>query len=77
MPQVDIQIIEGVFDNNQKQEMIRKVTDAIVEVEGEALRSLTAVRVHEVPAANWAVGGKFLTSIEVNAVSAQVKTLRK
>jgi 4-oxalocrotonate tautomerase len=26
MPLVDIQLIEGVFDKSQKQEMIRKVT---------------------------------------------------
>ena len=30
MPIVDIHLIEGVFDKNQKQEMIRKVTDAMV-----------------------------------------------
>lgn len=41
MPVVDIQLIEGVFDKNQKQEVIRKVTDAMVAVEGEAMRSLT------------------------------------
>ena len=38
MPIVDIHLIEGVFDKDQKQEMIRKVTDAMVEIEGEALR---------------------------------------
>ena len=48
MPLVDIELIEGVFDNAQKQEMIRKVTDAMVEVEGEAMRGVTWVRVHEV-----------------------------
>jgi len=44
MPLVDIQLIEGVFDKGQKQEMIRKVTDAMVEIEGEAMRGVTWVR---------------------------------
>ncbi len=48
MPLVDIQLIEGVFDQGQKQEMIRKVTDAMVSVEGEAMRGVTWVRIQEV-----------------------------
>ena len=46
MPLVDIQLIEGVFDATQKQDMIRKVTDAMVAIEGEAMRGVTWVRVH-------------------------------
>ncbi len=41
MPLVDIQLIEGVFDHAQKQQMIRKVTAAMIEVEGEAMRGVT------------------------------------
>ena len=52
MPLVDIQLIEGVFDKSQKQEMISKVTDAMVEIEGEAMRGVTWVRVTRLPAAN-------------------------
>jgi 4-oxalocrotonate tautomerase len=41
MPLVDIHLIEGVFDKSQKQAMIDKVTNAMVEVEGEAMRGVT------------------------------------
>lgn len=41
MPLVDINIIEGVFTSQQKQEMIKKVTDTMVSIEGENLRSVT------------------------------------
>ena len=41
MPLVDIQLIEGVFDTSQKQDMIHKVTDAMVAIEGEAMRGVT------------------------------------
>ena len=68
MPLVDIQVIEGVFDNSQKQAMIGKITDAMVEIEGEAMRGVTWVRVHEVASGNWGIGGKGLTTADVKAL---------
>lgn len=41
MPLVDIEVIEGVFDDEQKARMIEKVTNAMVEVEGEGMRAVT------------------------------------
>ena len=41
MPLVDIQIIKGVFTAEQKKEMIAKVTDTMVAIEGEGLRGVT------------------------------------
>src|SRR6185312_7082771 len=35
MPLVQVKLIEGVFSDAQKQEMIRKLTDAMVSIEGE------------------------------------------
>jgi 4-oxalocrotonate tautomerase len=69
MPLVDIQLIEGVFDKNQKQEMIRKVTDAMIAVEGEALRGVTWVRIQEIASGNWAIGGKPLMTADVKAMA--------
>jgi 4-oxalocrotonate tautomerase len=71
MPLVDIQLIEGVFDRSQKQEMIRKVTDVMVEIEGEAMRGVTWVRVHEVASGEWGIGGKALTTADVKAIQKQ------
>jgi 4-oxalocrotonate tautomerase len=68
MPLVDIQLIEGVFDKAQKQQMITKVTDAMVEIEGEAMRGVTWVRVHEVASGEWGIGGKALTAADVKAM---------
>jgi 4-oxalocrotonate tautomerase len=69
MPLVDIQLIEGVFDKAQKQEMIRKVTDAMVAIEGEAMRSVTWVRVQEIASGEWGIGGKCLTAADVKAMA--------
>ena len=71
MPLVDIQLIEGVFDKSQKQEMISKVTDAMVKIEGEAMRGVTWVRVHEVASGHWGIGGKGLTAADVKALQSQ------
>jgi 4-oxalocrotonate tautomerase len=68
MPLVDIQLIEGVFDHSQKQQMIQKVTDAMVSVEGEAMRGVTWVRVQEVASGEWAIGGKPLTTADVKSL---------
>ena len=38
MPLVNIEVIENVFTPAQKKELIEKVTDALISVEGEALR---------------------------------------
>ena len=35
MPLVNVKLIEGVFTPEQKQEMIHRITDAMVAVEGE------------------------------------------
>jgi 4-oxalocrotonate tautomerase len=71
MPLVDIQLIEGVFDKDQKQEMIRKVTDAMVAIEGEAMRGVTWVRVHEIASGEWGIGGTALTAADVKAMQRQ------
>ena len=68
MPLIDIHLIEGVFDKRQKQAMISKVTDAMVEIEGEAMRGVTWVRVYEVASGEWAIGGKALTAGDVRAM---------
>jgi 4-oxalocrotonate tautomerase len=69
MPLVDIQVIEGVFEKSQKQQMIRTITDAMVAIEGEALRGVTWVRVHEVASGDWGIGGKGLTTADVKAMA--------
>lgn len=71
MPLVDIELIEGVFDDDQKQRMIRDVTEAMVRIEGESLRGVTWVRVREVASGEWAIGGTPMTADHVKAVRAE------
>ena len=45
MPMVTIDVIKGVFTPRQKEQLIEKVTAAMIEVEGENMRGVTWVRV--------------------------------
>jgi 4-oxalocrotonate tautomerase len=66
MPFVNVKLIKGVFDAEQKQEMIRKLTDTMVEIEGEAMRPVTWVTVEEVESGHWGMGGNALTTQDVH-----------
>ncbi|MFT4578739.1 MAG: 4-oxalocrotonate tautomerase [Nitrospinales bacterium] len=70
MPLIQIKGISGVLDGKKKQELIEKVTDAVVSVEGEGFRPVTTVLLEEVPLGNWAVGGKPVTTECLNKLRA-------
>ncbi|MFL5812944.1 MAG: 4-oxalocrotonate tautomerase family protein [Bdellovibrionia bacterium] len=70
MPLVQIKLIEGVITEEKKRQMIEKVTDAMVSVEGENLRPYTLVTIEEVKSGNWAVGGRTLATDEVKEIAA-------
>jgi 4-oxalocrotonate tautomerase len=65
-----VKVIENVFTPEQKSQIITKLTDAMVAIEGENLRPATLVVVEEVRSGDWAVGGKAFTT-------EAVQTLRK
>ena len=54
----------------QKQSLIEKVTDAMVAVEGEAMRPVTWVKINEIEQGDWAIGGQRLNAAAVHAMSA-------
>jgi len=58
MPIATIKVIEGVFSKEQKAQLIGKVTEAMIEVEGEDMRHLTWVLIEEIKVGDWAIGGK-------------------
>ena len=69
MPLVTIDVIKGVFTGEEKRALVEKVTDAMVAVEGEALRGATWVRVQEFEQGDWAIGGKSLAAADVHALA--------
>jgi len=69
MPLINVKVIEGVFSAEQKTRIIRKIADAMVEIEGEAMRAVTWTVIDEVRSGDWGIAGKQLTTAEVTALA--------
>jgi 4-oxalocrotonate tautomerase len=72
MPLINVKLIENVFSPEQKREIVEKLTDTMVEIEGESMRGVTWVVVEEVASGDWGIGGNPLTTEDVKALQAGV-----
>ena len=70
MPFINVKIIEGVFDDSKKREIVEKLTDTMVSIEGENMRSVTWCVVEEVKSGDWGIGGQALTAADVKVLAA-------
>jgi 4-oxalocrotonate tautomerase len=70
MPLVTIDVIKDVFTPDQKRQLIANVTQAMIAVEGEAMRSVTWVRINEFGQGDWAIGGQALHAADIHAMAA-------
>lgn len=68
MSLITIKLLANPLSPEQKRELIQKLTDAAVSVEGEALRPVTWVLVEEARSGDWGVGGSLPTSEDVRAL---------
>jgi 4-oxalocrotonate tautomerase len=69
MPFVNIKLIEGVFNEEQKQQMIERVTEAMISVEGENMRPLTLVVIDDnVKSGDWGLAGHGATVEMIQAI---------
>lgn len=73
MPLVTVDLIKDAFTPVQKQAIIQNVTEALIAVEGEAMRGVTWVRINEVEQGDWAIGGKTLRAADVHAMQGQAR----
>ena len=69
MPFIQVHLIEDVFTPKQKNEMIEKLTEAMVSIEGENMRGVTWVTIDEVKSGSWGIGGKPVTTEMVKAIA--------
>jgi 4-oxalocrotonate tautomerase len=69
MPLVQIKGVGGYLSLQQKQEMIRKVTEAVLSIEGEGLRDVTWVTIEDVPPGAWGVGGQSVTADDLRRMA--------
>ena len=70
MPLINVKLIEDVFTSEQKEQIVERLTDAMVSIEGENMRGVTWVVVEEVKSGDWGIGGKPLSSEDVKALAA-------
>jgi 4-oxalocrotonate tautomerase len=70
MPFVNVKFIEGVFDADQKREIVERLTETMVGIEGENMREVTWVVLEEVRSGDWGMGGKTLSTEDVKALAA-------
>ncbi|EKS6735778.1 tautomerase family protein [Enterobacter asburiae] len=60
MPFVNVQTIKGIMDSEQKKELLRRMTDLIVEIEGKGdpeFRRSVWIRIDEYEPDQWSLGG--------------------
>lgn len=69
MPFIEVKAIEGVFTHEEKQEIIKRITDIFVSMMGENLRQHTMVVVSEIKQGEWGIGGQGITADMVHAMS--------
>lgn len=70
MPLIEVSVIKDVFTPDQKRVIITKLTDALVEIEGENVRPVTWCVVREVASGDWGIAGNALTTADVHALAA-------
>ena len=70
MPLINVKLIEDVFTPEQKGQIVERLTDAMVSIEGENMRAVTWVIVEEVRSGDWGIGGKALSTEDVQALAA-------
>jgi len=71
MPLAQIKGISGFLSTEQKQALIRGVTDAIVAVEGEGMRPVTWVIIEDVKSGEWGIAGEPITVEAARKMAAQ------
>jgi 4-oxalocrotonate tautomerase len=69
VPLIQVKVLEGVFTLQQKQEIIERLTDAMVAIEGESMRQSTWCVVDEVPSGAWGIGGQPITADDERALA--------
>ncbi|MBN9743410.1 hypothetical protein DMP23_20295 [Amycolatopsis sp. A1MSW2902] len=58
MPYIDVKIYEGRLDPDSSRRLIARLTDAVAEVYGEAIREQTWIVLTPVPPQRWGIGGQ-------------------
>lgn len=70
MPLIEVKVFKDELTDEQSQQLITKITNAVTETTSEKLRDVTWVIVNEVNDGHWGVGGNALTLNDVKKLIA-------
>jgi 4-oxalocrotonate tautomerase len=66
---IRVTLVEGVFTGPQKEQLIERLTDALLASAGESMRRTTWCMVEEIPGERWGIGGEPLALDDVRAIA--------
>jgi len=69
MSLIQVQVIRGVFTAQQKQLIIERLTEAMVEIEGEHMRPYTWCVLQEISSYDWGIGGHGVCADDIRALA--------
>ena len=69
MPLIQVQVIKDVFSKEQKRQIISKLTDAMVSIEGENMRQVTFCLSRRGGKRRLGDRGKAMTTADVHALA--------
>lgn len=69
MPLINVKVIEGVFSSEQKRQIVERLTEALVAIEGENMRQVTWCVVEEVKSGDWGIAGNSVTTEQARALA--------
>ena len=70
MPLIQVKLLEDVFTQDEKKDLIARFTDAVVAVKGETMRPVTWVLIEDVQSGDWGIGGQAMTTEAVRGLAA-------
>ncbi len=71
MPLITIKMFEGELSDSQVEDLIHKVTEAVIPFVGEKLRDNTWVLIEEIASGSWGIGGKAFGLKDVRAIQSR------
>jgi 4-oxalocrotonate tautomerase len=73
MPLIEVHLIEKTLTPQQKRQVIEKLTDAMVSIEGESMRDITWVKLTEIRSGDFGIGGKLMTTEDIKTIKEHAK----
>jgi 4-oxalocrotonate tautomerase len=66
---ITVKLLESVLSSPQKQQLANNLTDALVTLEGEAMRPVTWCIIEDIRIGQWFIGGQPLRRQDIRAIT--------